>query len=170
MTSLRKRTSCYAAALTLVTTCLLLLPIDAPARSTSVSWDNGGTHAHGTITPSRTVLTPAGQIVLLDGIYGDALSHLRYSRVKLWLEFGIATASGASRLNERADLAQAALAAVMLILGRPLRADEYLTGLSGVLREIVDIAQIRSTTSFAIGSRRVNKSSKRRSAYFQCAM
>ena len=68
--------------------------------------------AHGTITPSRTVLTPAGQIVLLDGIYAEALTHLRYSRSKLWLEFGIATSPGAPRLDERADIAQAALAAV----------------------------------------------------------
>ena len=107
--------------------------------------------AHGTITPSRTVLTPAGQIVLLDGIFGDALTYLRYSRRKLWLEFGIATALEGSRLDRRADIAQAALAGVMLILGRPLRNEEYLSGLSGVLREVVDIAQIRSTTSFAIG-------------------
>ena len=107
--------------------------------------------AHGTITPSRTVLTPAGQIVLLDGIFGDALTYLRYSRRKLWLEFGIATALEGSRLDRRADIARAALAGVMLILGRPLRNEEYLTGLSGVLREVVDIAQIRSTTSFAIG-------------------
>jgi PEGA domain len=109
--------------------------------------------AHGTITPSRTVLTPAGQIVLLDGIYAEALTHLRYSRSKLWLEFGIATAPGAPRLDERADIAQAALAAVMLIVGRPLRADEYLSGLSGVLREVVEIAQIRSTAAFADGFR-----------------
>jgi hypothetical protein len=109
--------------------------------------------AHGTITPSRTVLTPAGQIVLLDGIYADALTHLRYSRSKLWLEFGIATSPGAPRLDERADIAQAALGAVMLIVGRPLRADEYLSGLSGVLREVVEIAQIRSTAAFAEGFR-----------------
>jgi hypothetical protein len=107
--------------------------------------------AHGTITPSRTVLTPAGQIVLLDGIFGDALTYLRFSRRKLWLEFGIATALDGSRLDRRADIAQAALAGVMLILGRPLRNEEYLSGMSGVLREVVDIAQIRSTTSFAIG-------------------
>ena len=41
----------------------------------------------------------------------------------------------------------------MLILGRPLRADEYLSGLSGVLREVVEIAQIRSTAAFADGFR-----------------
>ncbi len=104
--------------------------------------------AHGTITPSRTVLTPAGQIVLLDGIYADALMHLRYSRSKLWLEFGIAMSPGARRLDERADISQAALAAVMLIIGRPVRADEYLSGLSGILREVVEIAQIRSTACF----------------------
>jgi hypothetical protein len=113
----------------------------------------GGGFSHGTITPSRIVLTPAGQIVLLDGIYGCALSHLRYSRSKLWIEFGIATAasSTAPPLDAGADIAQAALAAVMLVLGRPLSDDEYSKGLSRVLREVVETAQIRSTAAFAEG-------------------
>ena len=109
--------------------------------------------SHGTMTPSRIVLTPAGQVVLLDGIYGSALSHLRFGRRKLWVEFGLATApsAGTPRLDAGADIAQAALAAVMLVVGRPVRADEYLSGLRGVLREVVEVAQIRSTTAFADG-------------------
>ncbi len=108
--------------------------------------------AHGTITPARTVLTPAGQIVLLDGIYGEALTHLRYGRRKLWEEFGVAAADniqGAPRLDAAADIAQAALAALMLVLGRPLRTNEYMTGLSGLVQEVVEVAQIRSSAAFA---------------------
>jgi hypothetical protein len=111
--------------------------------------------AHGTITPARTVLTPAGQIVLLDSIYGDALTHLRHGRRKLWEEFGVGAAEnpqGSPRLDAAADIAQAALAAVMLVLGRPVQTDEYLTGLSGLVQEVVEVAQIRGTAAFAEGA------------------
>jgi hypothetical protein len=111
--------------------------------------------AHGTITPARTVLTPAGQIVLLDGIYGEALTHLRYGRRKLWEEFGVAAPDniqGTPRLEAAADIAQAALAAVMLVLGRPVRTDEYMTGMSGLIQEVVEVAQIRGTAAFADGT------------------
>ena len=76
----------------------------------------GARFAHGSISPSRTVLTPAGQIVLLDAIYGGALAHLRYSRRKLWTEFTVATSPRlpARRLHVETDLAQAALAALGL--------------------------------------------------------
>jgi hypothetical protein len=50
----------------------------------------GAGFAHGAISPGRTVLTPAGQVVLLDGIYGDALERLHYTRRRLWAEFGVA--------------------------------------------------------------------------------
>ena len=113
----------------------------------------GGGFAHGTITPARTVLTPAGQIVLLDAIYGGALTQLRYGRRKLWQEFGVAApdSHATPRLDVSADLTQAALAAAMLVLGRPLRTEEYLFGLSRVLKEVTETAQIRGTAAFAGG-------------------
>ena len=113
----------------------------------------GAGFAHGTITPSRIVLTPAGQIVLLDTIYGGALSHLRYSRRRLWTEFGVATpaATRAPRLDVEADIAQTVLAAVMLVLGRPLYVDEYPGALPRLIREVIEIAQIRGTSAFAEG-------------------
>ena len=113
----------------------------------------GAGFAHGTITPSRIVLTPAGQIVLLDTIYGGALSHLRYSRRRLWTEFGVATpaATRAPRLDVEADIAQTVLAAVMLVLGRPLYVDEYPGALPRLIREVIEIAQIRGTPAFAEG-------------------
>ena len=113
----------------------------------------GARFAHGSISPSRTVLTPAGQIVLLDAIYGGALAHLRYGRRKLWTEFAVATSPRlpARRLHVETDLAQAALAAVMLVLGRPLADDEYPDRLAGVVREVCDVAQIRGSAEFASG-------------------
>ena len=113
----------------------------------------GARFAHGSISPSRTVLTPAGQIVLLDAIYGGALAHLRYGRRKLWTEFAIATSPRlpARRLHVETDLAQAALAAVMLVLGRPLADDEYPDKIAGVVREVCDVAQIRGSAAFASG-------------------
>ena len=113
----------------------------------------GARFAHGSISPSRTVLTPAGQIVLLDALYGGALAHLRYGRRKLWTEFAVATSPRlpARRLHVETDLAQAALAAVMLVLGRPLADDEYPDRLAGVVREVCDVAQIRGSAAFASG-------------------
>ena len=108
---------------------------------------------HGAIAPSRTVMTPAGQVVLLDAIYGDALAHLRYSRRKLWSEFGIVTSdtAGTPRLDVQADIAQVVLSAVMLVLGRPLYADEYPDALPRVLLEVGEVAQIRGSAGFATG-------------------
>jgi hypothetical protein len=113
----------------------------------------GAGFAHGTIAPSRTVLTPAGQVVLLDAIYGDALSHLRYGRRKLWTDFAIAApaVAGAARLDAQGDIAQVALAALMLVLGRPLGADDFPDRLPNLLEEVVEIAQIRGTAAFADG-------------------
>ena len=113
----------------------------------------GAGFAHGSIAPSRTVLTPAGQIVLLDAIYGGALTHLRYSRRKLWSDFTVATAPrlAAKRLQVETDVVQAAMSAVMLVLGRPLAGNEYPDGIAAVVREVIDVAQIRGSADFAAG-------------------
>lgn len=110
----------------------------------------GAGFAHGAITPSRTVLTPAGQVVLLDVIYGGAISHLRYGRQRLWTTFGIAvpTTARAPRLDVQADIAQVALCAMLLVLGRPLDHAEYPGRLRTLAREVADVAQIRATSAF----------------------
>lgn len=111
----------------------------------------GAGFAHGTIAPCRTVITPAGQVVLLDALYGEALTHLRYGRRKLWTEFDLVTppSAGAPRLGVPDDVAQVVLSAVMLVLGRPLRPTDYPQGLSNVVLEVVDVAQIRGNAAFA---------------------
>ena len=116
----------------------------------------GAGFAHGALGPGRTMLTPAGQVVLLDGIFGDALSRLGYSRTRLWNEFAIAMppAAGPARFDASADIAQAALCAVMLVLGRPLAHDEYPDAVPSLLVEVVDVAQIRGSSDFATGLQR----------------
>jgi hypothetical protein len=111
----------------------------------------GAGFAHGAIAPSRTVLTPAGQVVLLDPIYGGVLSHLRYSGRALWREFGVAVPSsfGPSRLDPPNDITQAALCALMLVLGRPIHAHEYPAAVPAMIREIAEVAQIRASAAFA---------------------
>jgi hypothetical protein len=113
----------------------------------------GAGFAHGAITPSRIILTPAGQVVLLDSVYGGALAHLRYGQQRLWREFGVAVPAtpAASRLDVETDIAQAVLAGVMLIVGRPLYLDEYPHALDRVLGDVNEVAQIRGSADFASG-------------------
>jgi len=116
----------------------------------------GAGFVHGAISPGRAVLTPAGQVVLLDAIFGDALSRLQYSRQRLWTEFAIAMppAAGPPRFDASCDIAQAVLSAVMLVIGRPIAEYEYPDGIAALLVEVVDVAQIRGSTEFAAGLQR----------------
>jgi hypothetical protein len=116
----------------------------------------GAGFAHGGISAGRTVLTPAGQVVVLDGIFGEALARLHYSRRRLWAEFGIAMppGRGPARFDAASDVSQAVLSAVMLMLGRPVADREYPDEIPSLLVEVVDVAQIRGTTEFAAGLQR----------------
>jgi hypothetical protein len=111
---------------------------------------------HGAVGPGRTVITATGHVVLLDWIYAQALEHLRLNRHRLWRELGLAmpVSAGVSRFDGRADVGQAALTAVMIVLGRLLRVDEYPDGLAPLVSEVVDIAQIRGSARFATGLQR----------------
>jgi len=61
----------------------------------------GSLHAtgivHGAVGPGRMVLTPLGQIVLMDGLFGAALDRLQFTPCRLWREFGIAMPVSAAR-------------------------------------------------------------------------
>ncbi len=111
---------------------------------------------HGAIAPARTVLTPAGQVVFLDTPYGEILERLHFSRKRLWVEFGLAmpASAGIARFDVSADIGQVALNAVMLVLGRPLRENEYPAALAPLMMEVVEVAQIRGTPNFAGGIQR----------------
>jgi hypothetical protein len=110
-------------------------------------------HAHGTLGPGRIVLTTDGHVIAVDALFGQAVKRLQFNRSRLWLEFGIAApaANGRVRLDATTDIGQASLVAMMMVLGRPLRDNEYPDGLSTLLSDVVEIAQIRGGNGFASG-------------------
>jgi PEGA domain-containing protein len=117
------------------------------------SLHESGGHAHGTLAPGRIVLTPASQVVVLDWVFGPAIQRLQFNRRRLWTEFGVATptTAGAARLDITGDISQASLAAMMIVVGRPLRENEYPDGVPTLVSEVIEIAQIRGSGQFASG-------------------
>ncbi len=111
---------------------------------------------HGAIGAGRTVITPAGQLVLLDAIYGPSLERLQFSRRRLWTELRIAAppSAGPCRFDAVADLAQAAMAAVAITVGRRLTERDYPGGLQPLVDEAVEIAQLRGHPRFATALQR----------------
>lgn len=106
--------------------------------------------AHGAIAPGRLTLTPAGEIVVLDSLFGQALERLRFNPRRLWNEFQIAMPpAGPLQFGCAADVGQASLTAMMIIVGRMFREDELPGGLPSLLAEVVDIAQISGSTRLA---------------------
>lgn len=110
-------------------------------------------HAHGTLEPGRIVLTHDGRVIILDSVFGQAIERLQFNPRRLWLELGIAppAAAGPARLDVAGDIAQASLIAMMIVLGRPLRMNEYPGAISTLLTEVIEIAQIRGSGRFASG-------------------
>jgi hypothetical protein len=109
--------------------------------------------AHGTLGPGRIVLTQEGHVIILDAVFGQTIERLQFNRGRLWLEFGLAAPAtdGPVKLDLAADIAQASLVAMMIVLGRPLRDNEYPDGIGTLLNEVIEIAQIRGSGTFASG-------------------
>jgi hypothetical protein len=109
--------------------------------------------AHGALAPGRVMVTPAGQLVLLDSIYADPLERLKLTRKRLWSELRLAfpASAGGARFDKTADLGHAAMIAAALSVGRPLRDDDHPDGLPALRQEIVEIASIRGSKAFATG-------------------
>jgi hypothetical protein len=112
---------------------------------------------HGAIHPTRTVITPEGQVVFLDVAFGTPIERLALPATTLWNHFGIAvlpSSSGVVRFDAPADIGQVALSALMLILGRNIRAQEFPDALPSLLLEVIDVAQIRGSAAFATSLQR----------------
>ena len=91
--------------------------------------------AHGAIGPERLVVTPQARLVIVEYVMGAALERLRFSHARYWKDLRIALprSAGLAHFDHRADVTQIGVVALSLILGRPLRDDEY----PSRLRELV---------------------------------
>jgi hypothetical protein len=82
---------------------------------------------HGTLAAERVIVTPDGNLVIVEHVLGAALGQLRHSPERYWKELRIALpmAVTAPQLDRRADVAQIGMIALALVLGRPITDDEY---------------------------------------------
>lgn len=104
-----------------------------------------GDLAHGAIAAERIVLAD-GKVRIADYVLAPAIEQLRFTTERYWKELRVAVPSsaGGARLDRRIDVAQAALMAVAMFVGRPLRDSEHLGGLGDVLMSISVPQPIRS--------------------------
>jgi hypothetical protein len=83
--------------------------------------------AHGALGPERLVVTPAGNLIVVEHVMGAALEQLRLTPERYWAELRIPlpATSELPRFSQRADVMQIGMVALSLIVGRLIRADEH---------------------------------------------
>ena len=89
--------------------------------------DAGSGRPHGVLGTNRIVVTPEGRLAVTEHPLGGSVEALGLSAVDLWRQFGVAGRAGGGRaiLDRGTDVTQIALVALAVLLGRPLRQDEY---------------------------------------------
>ncbi len=100
--------------------------------------------SHGAIAPERIVVTPHARLVVLEYVLGSALEQLHFSHERLWQEFRVAmpASAGLPRFDHRSDVTQLGIVALSLILGRPLRDDEYPRRIADVLAAATELSAL----------------------------
>lgn len=98
--------------------------------------------SHGALGPERIVVTPHARLVILEYVLGSALEQMHYSHDRLWKDFRVAVpaSAGLPRFDHRADVTQIGIVALSLVLGRPLREDEYPRRIAEVLANATEIS------------------------------
>ena len=82
---------------------------------------------HGAIGPERLIVTPQARLVIVEHVLGAALDQLHYTHEQYWKQLRIPlprTGSG-PHFDRRADITQAGVTALALIVGRPIGEDDY---------------------------------------------
>jgi hypothetical protein len=97
--------------------------------------ENARDVAHGAIAAERLIVTPHARLVVAEHVLGSAVEQLQFNRERLWQELRVAVpaTAGPPRFDHRADVTAMGLIALALILGRPLRAEEYPQRVSALL-------------------------------------
>src|SRR5688572_28182527 len=99
--------------------------------------ENARDAAHGLVAPERLIITPQGRLVIAEHVCGAAVEQMQYGRERLWHEFRVAMppSAGIPRFDQRADVTGIGVVALSVVLGRPLRDDEFPRKLGDLLAE-----------------------------------
>lgn len=83
--------------------------------------------AHGSIGPERVVVRPDGTAVIVEHVLAPALEQLQMGRAQLWTDFRVPVpmVAGTTRFDQATDVMQIGMLALALVLGRPVRREEY---------------------------------------------
>ncbi len=112
------------------------------AAAVAALHEQGGT-SHGVLGPERILVTADARVVVTEYVLGAALEQLRFTPQRYWQDLRIALPPDpAAPLDRRADVTQLGAIALALIVGRPLREDEY----PGRIAEMVDGVRAISST------------------------
>ena len=104
--------------------------------------------AHGVLTPDRIVVTPEGNLVIIEHVLGPAVESLDLSPARLRSELGLALpASDLQTLNGRGDVVQLGLIALSLILGRRVDVRDYPHNVAMLMDEFPRVAGRGSSSS-----------------------
>lgn len=95
---------------------------------------------HGAVGPERLLVTDKGRVVVGDHMFGSALDKLRLSRARLWqdLRVPMPPAAGVPRFDKRSDVSQVGMVALAMLLGRPLRDEEFPTRIPSLLDSLTE--------------------------------
>ncbi len=101
----------------------------------------GDTFAHGALGLERLVISPDGQLLVTEYVLGSALALAPLDRSAFWrtLRLAVPMDGAAPPFDRRTDVLQIGTVALALVLGRPLREDDY----PGRLMELVSEADDR---------------------------
>ncbi|HVL68182.1 MAG TPA: PEGA domain-containing protein [Vicinamibacterales bacterium] len=103
----------------------------------AVLHENARDAAHGILAPERLIVTPQGRLVVAEHVFGAAVEQMQYGRERLWHELRVAMppSAGIPRFDQRADVTAIGVTTLSLVLGRPLREDEFPRALGDLLSE-----------------------------------
>jgi hypothetical protein len=93
--------------------------------------------SHGTLGPERIVIRPDGHPVIVEQLLAPAIGRLQMGRALLWTQFRVPVpaSAGTARLDQMTDIMQLGMLALALILGRPIRREEFPQKLPELLAE-----------------------------------
>jgi hypothetical protein len=93
--------------------------------------------SHGALGPERVVVRPDGHPVIVEHVLAPAIGRLQMSRSALWAQFRIPSpaVAGAARLDQMTDIMQLGMVGLALLLGRPIRKEDFPQKLQDLLAE-----------------------------------